>query len=265
MMEIAALNKGNNLRETHMRIKLADIKIVAEYCAPRTMHKYLDYLADFETPDITIKKLTEEDYSCFVNKNFLSFQRDIGNEGIAVTIIDLESIIIYKKIVESLLDYNVILVHGAAISVDNKCYVFIAPSGIGKTTHILNWINMVPNTIVVNGDKPLVNVDKKLVYGSPWCGKEGMNKNVAIPLAGIISLKRGESNSIRRIDYRTIFPELLQQCYIPQDGKEAIKAYRHIGSLASIPCYQLYCNMDKESALVAYEGLLRHGKRDSFI
>ncbi len=57
--------------------------------------------------------------------------------------------------------------HGAAVAVDDKCYIFTAPSGTDKTTHAMNWLRAVLEAYIVNGDKPFVDVNNKLVYGSP--------------------------------------------------------------------------------------------------
>ena len=65
------------------------------------------------------------------------------SDGIAREFIEIEPMILQRKLANALLQYYTILIHGAAISCNNKCYIFIAPSGTGKTTHIMNWINMI--------------------------------------------------------------------------------------------------------------------------
>ena len=52
--------------------------------------------------------------------------------------------------------------HGAVIRYKGKAYLFTAPSGTGKTTHIRQWLKKAEGTFVVNGDKPLIKVENTL-------------------------------------------------------------------------------------------------------
>lgn len=88
----------------------------------------------------------------------------------------IENTVMCRKIAEELLNLNVFLMHGAAISLDNNTIIFTAPSGIGKTTHIQKWLDHFPDAFVVNGDKPFIrishdNLSPPLACGSPWAGK----------------------------------------------------------------------------------------------
>lgn len=47
----------------------------------------------------------------------------------------LETLALYRKIVERLLEWDTLLFHGSCISVDSKAYLFTAKSGTGKSTH----------------------------------------------------------------------------------------------------------------------------------
>ena len=133
----------------------------------------------------------------------------------------------------------------------------MAPSGTGKTTHIQNWLKVVPDAFVVNGDKPFIDVINKIAYGTPWCGKENLNTNIGVPLAGLVILERSSINIIKRIDYKEMLLDLLQQCYIPKDWDLALNTYRLIGCLKDVPCYRLSCNMREESAIMAYKELYK--------
>ena len=119
----------------------------------------------------------------------------------------------------------------------------------------MNWQKAIPNTIIVNGDKPFIDVRKKLVYGTPWCGKERFNNNISAPLTAIIELQRGSSNTIRQICFKEILHTIIRETFIPSERKLALKVYESIQMLSNTPCYQLTCNMEEESALVAYQAL----------
>lgn len=171
----------------------------------------------------------------------------------------LESIAVYRKIATSLLDKNIVVFHGAVLAMDNKGYLFTAKSGTGKTTHINLWIdNFGDKCTIVNGDKPLLKIkdDGIYAYGTPWCGKENLNTNTSVKLKGICILTRDTTNHIEKISFKDSIDMLLQQCYRPSDSKLLIKTIQLLNRFNNnVDLYRLGCNMDKEAALVAYEGM----------
>ncbi len=240
------------------KTQIAGKKFEIESKNKQVLVLFKGYLSQFEKPDYIVRA-SAKDIQREIKSNFkIKVSEAEDEEQIATGCIGAESNVIYRKIADYMLGYSTILLHGAAIAIDNKCYIFTAPSGTGKTTHINNWLKCIPGVIVVNGDKPLINVETGLVFGTPWCGKEGMNTNVSVPLAGIIHLERGENNSIVPVSFREMLPVLLQQTYTPTTAKERIQAYQLLGKLNCIPCYSLKCNMDVESAVVAYQGISDH-------
>ena len=169
----------------------------------------------------------------------------------------LETLAVYRKIVTKMLDFDTFLMHGAVVAVGDKAWLFTAPSGTGKTTHINLWLNNIPGSYVVNGDKPLIHIGEECtVYGTPWAGKEGMNRNVGVKLCGIVVLNRGAENHIEKVPMTQILPVLIQQSYRPKEKTELEKTLSLLSRLGKkIPMYQLYCNMDPEAAFVAYNVL----------
>lgn len=233
---------------------LADKKIEVECFNKHVFFVCRNYLATFDSPDFVIKASAEDLQEEMIrNVGIELYQKNI-DERIATECTEIESIHVMRKIAEWFITEGILLMHGATIAVDGKGFIFTAVSGTGKTTHILNWLDMIPGTIVVNGDKPFINTHNMYVYGSPWCGKEGMNTNTAVPLAGIVVLERGLQNSIHRISFKEALPILIQQTFIPAN-EQSVKGYTLLNRLIDVPCYKLACNMDKESALVAYNGL----------
>ena len=69
-----------------------------------------------------------------------------------------EKLLLHKLITEELLSFDTLLLHGAAVAVDDVAYLFTAKSGTGKTTHIQNWTENIWGAYVVNGDKPYIMV-----------------------------------------------------------------------------------------------------------
>ena len=213
-----------------------------------------NYLTD-ASPDIAVK-VTPED---IVYEKRLNI-RESEIEGIQVVDYKdsyLETLAVYRKIATKMLDFDTFLMHGAVVAVGEKAWLFTAPSGTGKTTHINLWLKNITGSYVVNGDKPLIHIgDECTVYGTPWAGKEGMNRNIGIRLCGIVILNRGDENHIEKVPMTQILPVLIQQSYRPKTRLELEKTLSLLSRLGrKIPMYQLYCNMNDEAALTAYNGL----------
>ena len=170
----------------------------------------------------------------------------------------LETLAVYRAIVEKLLDYDVLLMHGSAVAANGQAFLFTAPSGVGKTTHTRLWLQNVPDAFVVNGDKPLLRFrgGSVEVCGTPWSGKEGMNTNAAVPLRAICVLERGAVNKIEPLPFIDCYATLLQQSYRPTDAASLQKTMTLIRKLGeAVKLYRLKCNMDPDAAIVAYNAM----------
>ena len=76
-----------------------------------------------------------------------------------------ENLCIYRAIAERLPEYNRFVLHGAALSTFGKGYIFAAPSGVGKSTHVRLWRECFGDNVkIINGDKPIIRRAKD---GSP--------------------------------------------------------------------------------------------------
>ena len=111
---------------------------------------------------------------------------------------------LYRRVLEGLLDYGVLMLHSSAIAVDEAAYLFCAPSGTGKSTHTRHWMEMFGGenngrSYIINDDKPFLRFTPKgiFVYGSPWAGKGGTNQNVCVPLKAFCLLRRGKDNYVK--------------------------------------------------------------------
>lgn len=233
------------------KIELAGKKIEVNCLYRKVFNHCRDYLAKFDTPDFEVGA-TQADLALERERSAQEARRE-GREPTPYSDDYLETLAVYRQITQKLLDDHILMLHGAAIAVDGCCYLFLADSGTGKTTHIRNWLKMIPGTVVINGDKPLIDMDTLNVYGTPWAGKEKYNTNTHARLAGLILLERGQSNSIAPVSFHEALLGLLAQCHVP-DG-EAARAYPLLGRFKQVPCFRLKCNMEPESALVAYEAL----------
>jgi hypothetical protein len=171
----------------------------------------------------------------------------------------IEAMAIFRKIAEALPRFGRFLMHGSAISVDGEGYIFTAPSGTGKSTHVSLWRDLFgERAVMVNDDKPFIRVSDNGVFvcGSPWNGKHGLGANICVPLKAVCLLERGENNSISGITSREAFPTLLKQSYRPHDPemlRTTLGLIDRVSEQAGM--YRLYCNMEPEAAMVSYGGM----------
>ena len=180
----------------------------------------------------------------------------------------LETLAIYRKIAELLIEKDILLFHGSVISVDQEGYLFTGKSGTGKSTHTRLWREFFgKRAVMVNDDKPLLQITDSgvIAYGPPWDGKHRLSNNIAVPLKGLCMLKRSPDNQIQRIDKREAYPILLQQVFRSNNPERLMKILSLLDKLAAhVPLYVAHCNMEKEAVMIVYEEMHRryYGKRD---
>lgn len=172
-----------------------------------------------------------------------------------------ETLCVYRSIAEQLPKYNRFVFHGASIEYDGKAYLFTAPSGTGKTTHISLWKKNLGEKIrVINGDKPIIKADKtSVVYGTPWAGKENLQNNISAPLAAVCIIKRAKENKISQISKSQAINHLMSQMYLPHSAEALSKALSLLGKLIeNTPVYMLECDISNEAFKTSFEKLINH-------
>ena len=240
----------------NFKIRLAD-KII-EISA---IHKYIaDYCKEYISTGIS-------DFSVQVTQSDIDFEREKSKqedikENIPIRHFSddyLETLAVYRKIADEMLEYNTILFHGSVVSVDNIGYLFTAKSGTGKSTHTSLWRELFKErAIMVNDDKPLLRVTENGVtaYGTPWNGKHRLSTNIGVPLNAICVLERSDENHIEKVTAESVYNMLVQQVYRPQNPQKLLKTLQLIDVLAdSVKLYRLGCNMDISAAETAYNGM----------
>ena len=241
---------------TEITVTLADVpvRIRAVHGAVETFLR--DYLT--EAPPELCLETTEED---------IDREREKGAESRAAEGLPpasfsdayLETLAIYRKLAEELIERDVLLFHGSVIAVDGEAYLFTARSGTGKSTHTRLWREAFGERAeMINDDKPLLRVSKGAVraYGTPWNGKHHLGSNGSAPLKALCVLTRDRTNHIQAISPEEAFPILYQQCYRPARSENVPKLLSLLEELGnSVKLYRLGCNMDPEAALVAYQGM----------
>lgn len=172
---------------------------------------------------------------------------------------NLESLCVHRSIAEQLPAYGRFVFHGASIKFQDKGYIFAAPSGTGKSTHIRAWRKYLGDQVdIVNGDKPILSVGDEgvFVHGTPWAGKEGWQKNQSVKLQGLCFLKRSAENRIRRMEPVECLDMLMKQVYIPQTAEMAGMTLELLNKmLQEVPVYLLECDMSEEAVRCSFEAM----------
>jgi len=114
---------------------------------------------------------------------------------------------------KALISFGGFYLHSSAVVLDGKAYLFSGPSRVGKSTHTRLRQQLWKDARVINDDKPaLRRVDGVwYAYGTPWCGKDGINLNEKAPVAGVCFLRKAPENNIRRLDVFEATRRLLGQ------------------------------------------------------
>lgn len=218
-------------------IVLSGLKIGIEYSHDYMSNFCKDYISQFDKPQILAK----------AEQNAILKEKELVP---GAPIEACESLCIYRAIAEQLPQFDRFVFHGAAIEYDGRAYLFTAPSGTGKTTHINLWHKYLGEKVdIINGDKPIISVDKiSTVYGTPWAGKEGYQRNASAPLKAICILKQGKENKITKLEVAEAVNYLMRQVYLPSNPSALSKTLELLGTvIENTPVYILECDISKEA------------------
>lgn len=234
---------------TDFKIKLANMvvhiqgvyEILREYCQ--------DYIvADDAEGDFTIT-ITPEDIQ---RERRISVDEEKSDHY-------MEIITALLKIADELPDRDCFLMHGAVVAWKEQGYLFTAPSGTGKTTHVRLWKKYLGSDVeIVNGDKPILALQGNAIvaYGTPWAGKERLQKNSSVPLNGICFLRQAETNCIEKLDKCESLALLLPQICIQPDAEKAGQTLELFSKLLErVPVYEFRCNISEEAVRCSFETL----------
>lgn len=250
------VDRENLMGENEFTIRIADLNVrfhnrynlIRKYCA--------DYLTeDGRMPDLEVDPLGDDVFS-------MGWMHWVNGERVLLTQaeIEYEMTPIYN-LYPKLPAYDAFWVHAVLVSMDGEGYAFTAPSGYGKSTQGKNWLKYFPGRAkIINGDEPIFRKveGEYRAYGTPFCGKEFWNINTSVPLRGLCFLKRGDVNSIERMEPALAYARLVRD----SQRNKAIRMEdqkQYLGVLADfleyVPVYTLICTADAASAGTAYEGM----------
>ena len=161
-----------------------------------------------------------------------------------------------------LLRYHGMMLHSSAVELDGRAYLFSGNSGAGKSTHTRLWQQVFGERAqVFNDDKPALRLKDGVwyAYGTPWCGKDGINQNKKVPIAGICFLKKSDRNAIRRLSDLEALTKLVKQTQRRFRNVENLDLMlSHLEKLVQrIPVYELENRPEPEAARLSYETMRR--------
>ena len=185
-----------------------------------------DYITTKKEKPIISLQCTIQDYDKAAAKYEAEYKR------MAPCDVYLEEYALLEMVSDILIEYNTLLMHGAAVCYGDGAFLFTGKSCVGKTTHALKWTENLADAYIINGDKPYIRIfeDKEspMIYGSPWRGKEGYGINTKSPLKAIVYLIQSENNMIRQVPISEAFSFLYQQVYRPSSVEKMRKTLRLI-------------------------------------
>lgn len=148
-----------------------------------------------------------------------------------------------------------VLFHAAVVSHGDRAYMFLGPSGTGKSTHARLWLKHIDGTELMNDDNPVVRIGadgRATVYGSPWSGKTPCYRNVSREVGAIVLLSQAPFNKIRRLGgleaYAALVPSISGKRW---DERIADGLHQTENVLASsVPMWYLECLPDEAAAVL---------------
>lgn len=156
-----------------------------------------------------------------------------------------------------LLRHDGMVLHASAVMVDGRAYLFSADSGVGKSTHRALWQQLLgaDRAVIINDDKPALRRlgGRWYAYGTPWCGKEGLNGNLSAPVGGLCLLERGDENAIAPYAADDLLFRLLRQTLPVRESGDLNRLLTLVNALAEeVPIWRLRCTPALEAAQLAY-------------
>lgn len=229
-----------------MRYKIADLIVEIPKVGGLAPH-FREYIYEgAENPQVMIDpgKYNADKYQDKLNEDSLAY---------------LES---GKQFFSALIVNNGIYLHSSSVTYQGKGYLFSAPCGTGKSTHTKIWNKTFgQDAKIFNDDKtPLRCLDGVwYAYGAPWCGKDNININMRVPVAGICFLKQASENRICRLTPGEAATRIISQTIRKYKDVERLDLMlSHVDKLArEIPVFELENRPEPEAAMLSYDTMRR--------
>jgi len=126
-------------------------------------------------------------------------------------------------LINRLLHADVLVVHGSAVVIDGRGYVFFGPSGAGKTTLSRWW--RATGALLLNDDRVAIYRHANgawQVAGTPWHGEEPVVSPESAPLHGVVRLRQANANRVVALDRLAALAELTACSLVPFFSRTSI-------------------------------------------
>lgn len=147
-----------------------------------------------------------------------------------------------------------ILVHGVAVEVEGRAYVFVGKSGIGKSTlaHIFTQAQL---GRILTDDRIIIRTDDEFnlcAYGTPWNGELQFADAGYAPIEAIYFLEQAPRCSVQRLKDADATTRLYANCFLA--GWPRAETLQHVLNSAAwvtdrIKCYNLSFTPDRQVLL----------------
>lgn len=161
--------------------------------------------------------------------------------------------------------FHTIMLHASCIIQGENGFAFMGVSGTGKSTHSNLWLKYIPNTELLNDDHPAIKIMQNgdvFIFGSPWSGKTDCYKNKERKLKGLVLLKQGPKNEIKKLrGIESYFVLQNNSSKLSKNRENIIQLGNNIETIINtIPVFHLENLPNKDAALLCYNTLVKSSK-----
>lgn len=228
--------------------RFADLTVELKNKYPYTDYQCRGYLS-YSNSDIDISVMVD---NAEIEKELLNTPKlPIGY---------IESVCLYRGLSLQLPQFDAVVMHACVCEINNKGIAFLAPSGVGKTTHMRYWQKELPNLTVVNGDKPIIRFFDNIpyAYGTPWAGKENLHSNKRVVLTDLCFIERSDIDSVEELNAENCVEMLLRQLLIPNDSTAVAMTLQMADTILNkCMLWKIKCTPTIEAAVCAINKILR--------
>jgi hypothetical protein len=196
-------------------------------------------------------------------KHIIRYSNDFKEIEIELNQIISDRLAEYEYVLSGMMFFEIALrnkylpIHASAISVDKRVILLSGPSKSGKSTQTKYFLEVEAKAEIINEDKPLIKVEEDKVYilGTPWSGKNVINKNVKLPLKGIFFLEKSKFSAIEEINDNEKLKILLKNIHRPGDEvniDNMIDVLAHVIERVEIYRYNCENNLNSAKALKSF-------------